>query len=142
MPYLKLSLAQNHADNVSQCVKVKVGAVIAKGPNLYLGANRTIPEGCDGVACNKVLPHDGLPHCVSTIHAEVDAITRAKTNLTGATAYVTRYPCENCARVLVTAGITKVIYGRPQKISEDTERIFKAYNVVVIHKPNFNPEGE
>lgn len=139
--YYMLSCAHNYALLKSKCKKVKVGTVIVKQDNtgleFYYGANVVIPDGCDGVACNRVLPHDGLPHCVSTIHSEIDAIARAKTDLTGATAYVTRYPCENCARALVVAGITKVVYGRINVISEDVSQIFK--DIEVIHVPSFNP---
>lgn len=139
-----LAHAQVYADVNSECKKVKVGSVIKNAVGVFsYGANRVIPEGCDGVKCNRVLPHDGLPHCVSTIHSEVDAIVRAGEDLSGCTIYVTRYPCESCARAIITAGIKKVVYGRTPIISDDTDRIFKENNVEVIHVPAFNPpEGE
>lgn len=140
---MKLQLAQNYANTFSECQKVKVGSLIVHDGNYILGANTVIPGFCDRVGCNKVLPHDGLPHCVSTIHSEIQAIIRAKRNLDGATIFVTRYPCESCARAIVTAGIDKVVYGRAPKISTDTERIFAEAGIEVIHIPEFNPsEGE
>lgn len=140
-----LELAQAYADDAAVCKKVKVGCALVKLSGevfIGFGANRSVPDFCDGVACNKVLPYDGLPHCVSTIHAEIDAIIRAKRDLTGATAYVTRYPCENCARALVRAGVRKVVYGRPQQISDEVVKIFLSGNVEFLHIPTFNPEGE
>ena len=138
-----LRLAQDWTNTFSDCSKVKVGAIIVQDyQNIVYGANVVIPQGCDGVGCNRVLPHDGLPHCVSTIHAEIDAIIKAARDLEGATIYVTRYPCENCARAIVTAGIKKVVYGRTPEISEDTKRIFEYGKVKVVHRKSFNPEEE
>jgi dCMP deaminase len=135
--YEQLRQAQEFADLRSDCKKVKVGSLIICRGKKYFGANRVIPRGCDRESCNK----DG--HCVATIHSEIDAIVRAKTDLTNGIIYVTRYPCESCARAIVDAGIKTVIYGRWKKISEDTERIFKENYVRVVHRPAFNPpEGE
>lgn len=132
--YLFLTFAGSYAANYAVCQKVRVGSAIFDKESSFVswGANKSIPEGCDRTSCNRILG-DGLPHCVATIHSEVDAIISAKRDLTGHTIYVTRYPCENCARAIVTAGITRVVYGRERPISEDTKAIFDAYNVEVIH---------
>lgn len=140
-----LRLSQDWANTFAVCQKVKVGAVIVGNEGdifTAYGCNRSIPEGCDGTSCNRVLPHDGLPHCVSTLHAEIDAIIGSERNLEGTTIYVTRYPCENCARAIVRAGIKKVVYGRTPEISEDTKRIFEYGKVKVVHRASFNPEEE
>lgn len=140
---MRLQLAQNYANTMSDCRKVKVGSVIVDEEQLFFGSNTVIPGICNGVDCNRVLPHDGLPHCVSTIHSEVEAIIRARRNLAGAEIFVTRYPCEGCARAIVTAGIDRVVYGRVNPISEDTARIFAESDIEVVHYPEFNPpEGE
>ena len=140
LTYEWLDLAQAWADEASSCAKVKVGAAIITRERDFhcFGANITIPEGCDGLSCNKILG-DGLPHCVSTLHAEIDAIIRARRDLTGATIFVTRYPCENCARAIVAAGISEVVYGRPNEISDEVKKILQG--VKVTHIPFFNPEG-
>ena len=44
---------------------------------------------------------------------------------------VTRYPCEACARAIVAAGITKVIYGGVEEISSQTKEIFERNEVEV-----------
>lgn len=136
-----LRLASLHANRHSGCQKVKVGSVIVDdfGQQFY-GANRLVPSiTCDKTECNKLL-YDGKMHCVSTIHSEVDAIIRARRDLNGATIYVTRYPCENCARAIVTAGIREVVYGRPQPISDETAAIFRASGIDVRHVTAFAEE--
>jgi dCMP deaminase len=75
------------------------------------------------------------PDDCRAIHSEVDAICRAAkngVNLFGATMFVTRYPCEACARAIVTAGIKRVVYGRNQPISEMTQQIFDSAGVECI----------
>ena len=52
-------------------------------------------------------------HCVRTIHAETNAIIQAALHgisTRGATCYVTHFPCMNCAKVLVNAGIVRLVY--------------------------------
>lgn len=49
-----------------------------------------------------------------TSHAEVSAVgnaARSGTSLAGCTAYVTHHPCDDCARLLIQAGITRVCVG-------------------------------
>jgi deoxycytidylate deaminase len=46
--------------------------------------------------------------------------------------YVTRYPCEACARAIVAAGIKHVYYGRQQEISDETKLIFATAGVEVV----------
>jgi dCMP deaminase len=60
------------------------------------------------------------------IHAEVNAIARAArrgTALADSTIYCTHAPCCHCARVIIAAGITRVVsYGSPDGWSEDHEK--------------------
>lgn len=43
-------------------------------------------------------------------HAEMNAITQAKTDLAGWTLYVTHHPCMDCSKHIVAEGITRVVY--------------------------------
>jgi dCMP deaminase len=138
--------AHNHASQASGCGKVKVGALIVDQHGMHhYGANRVVngASGCswpNNPICNKILPHDGKLHCVSTIHAEIDAIVTAKRNLYRSTIWVTRYPCEACARTIVVAGIKTVVYGRATEISQKTREIFSEASVVCRHVPEFDEE--
>lgn len=62
-------------------------------------------------------------HCVRTVHAETNAVSQAArrgTSLGGSIAYVTCAPCPNCFKVLVSAGVERVVFGEPYR----NERLF------------------
>lgn len=143
-----LKLASTYAKLQSGCLKVQVGCVIAKDSKiLALGANRTIPNFCrTSRGCLRVEKYGENtkdhrnPEDCRAIHSEIDAICNSYDNLYGATMYITRYPCEACARAIVAAGIKKVVYGREQPISPETSRIFEHYNVDITHYWKFTEE--
>jgi dCMP deaminase len=93
----------------SPCERLHVGCVMVSGGE---HANRVIAAGYNGF-----LP--GSPHVSrvrdnheqGTVHAEQNAISdaaRRGVSLDGATAYITHYPCINCAKILAAAGIRVV----------------------------------
>lgn len=136
-----LYVAHSYALRESGCKKVQVGSVICNnvGEVISFGANRTYPVKCTEVGClREQLYGDNSkvhrnPGDCRAIHSEVDAIARASAPIYGGTIYVTRYPCEACARAIVSAGIKTVYYGRQQEISEETKRIFESADIEVIH---------
>jgi dCMP deaminase len=136
----RLDIAQTYADKVSGCTKVAVGALAMQGGAIVsVGANKAIPNACKEIGCLRVQRygdnskvHRGPADC-RAVHAEIDAIAKSPTALQGATMYITRYPCEACARALVSAGIKRVVYGREQDISHETEAIFRFGEVEVKH---------
>lgn len=87
--------------------KLKVGAIIVKN-------NRIISEGYNGFPAGKdhiSIHRDG--HEINTFHAEINAITDcAKRGVAtdDGTCYITHFPCLNCFKTLVSAGIRKIIY--------------------------------
>lgn len=95
----------------SACERLHVGCIIVSGGN---HENRIIAAGYNGF-----LP--GAPHTSrvregheqATVHAEQNAIAdaaRRGISLDGATAYVTHFPCINCAKILAAAGILEIKY--------------------------------
>lgn len=135
-----LTLAHTYAQMASGCRKVQVGAAIVKdGSVIAMGANRTIPDLCKVKGClREELYGDNSkvhrnPSDCRAIHSEIDAICHAGQSLVGATIYITRYPCESCARAIIAAGIVHVIYGRTQEISKETQNMFEEYNVECRH---------
>jgi len=55
-------------------------------------------------------------HCVRTTHAEANAIVQGAlhgVSLAGSVAYCTHQPCLNCSKLLISVGITKIIYETP-----------------------------
>ena len=95
----------------SACERLHVGCIIVSGGDQE---NRIIAAGYNGF-----LP--GAPHTSrvregheqATVHAEQNAIAdaaRRGISLDGATAYVTHFPCINCAKILAAAGILTIKY--------------------------------
>ncbi|NLH50248.1 MAG: dCMP deaminase family protein [Myxococcales bacterium] len=93
------------------CDRLKVGAVIVKDNRiLTTGYNGSLPgtPHCDEVGH---LLKDG--HCVRTIHAEANAVLQAARfgiRLEGSTCYCTFKPCLSCLKLLLGAGVAKIIY--------------------------------
>ena len=89
----------------SSCKRLHVGCVLVKD-------NRIIATGYNGFLPN--MPHQSIirnGHEQGTVHAEQNAIAdcaRRGMNIEGATAYITHYPCLNCAKILSAAGIKEV----------------------------------
>lgn len=138
-----LSRAQLYADLGSTCEKVQVGSlIISENFTIINGTNHGTVRNCKISGCHRIEKYGDnsklhrLPSDCVAIHSEVDAICRAArlgVSLDRAVIFVTRYPCEACARAIVTAGIRKVIYGRKEKISDMTSNIFKFAEVEVVH---------
>ena len=95
----------------SPCERLHVGCVIVSGGDRK---NRLIAAGYNGF-----LP--GTPHVSrlregheqATVHAEQNAIAdaaRRGSSVEGGVAYVTHFPCINCAKILAAAGIAEVRY--------------------------------
>ena len=138
---LYLGLASTYAKTLSGCSKVSVGSCIVNDLNIVsLGANRTLPLDCSINGClreskygNNSKEHRNPEDC-RAIHSEIDAIcnaARAGYSTMGASIFITRYPCEACARAIVSAGITKVYFGRKQPISDETALILEMGRVEV-----------
>lgn len=95
----------------SNCERLNVGCVIVTGgPH----RNRIVAAGYNGFLPGA--PHDSKlrdGHEQATVHAEQNAIAdaaRRGSSVEGCIAYVTHYPCVNCAKILAAAGIAEVRY--------------------------------
>lgn len=104
----------------STCDRKHVGCVIVQQQRVVAtGYNGSIPgqTHCDDAGHDMVksLADDGsiFENCQRTVHAEQNAVAAAARNgiaLHGAVAYVNTYPCWNCYKVLVSAGIAQIYY--------------------------------
>ena len=110
-----MELAVNLAKR-SHCIKRHVGAVLAKDTRIISIGYNGPPAGthnCDIEWPEKGCPRDSKGSCSLALHAEQNAILYAvknKTDVEGATLYVTLSPCIACARIIYTMKIKKVIY--------------------------------
>lgn len=102
-----LKMAHIWAQN-SYCVRRKVGALLVKEKMIISDGYNGTPSGFENVCENE----DGLTKPY-VLHAEANAITKvAKSHNSseGATLYVTSSPCVECAKLIIQAGIKRVVY--------------------------------
>lgn len=145
--YMMLEKAQAYASSFSTCSKVQVGSLIVTvNLDTVYGCNKGIERNCMIEGCHRVEKYGEnsklhrLPSDCVAIHSEVDAISRAARRglcLNGAVIFITRYPCEACARAIALSGIRKVCYGRTEEISEMTRQIFEASGIEVVHEKDW-----
>lgn len=119
----------------SGCIIVKDKRILCTG---YVGSPPGFPH-CDDVGhmLRKVFDENGnvTQHCVRTIHAEQNAIIQAARfgiAIEGATMYVTMEPCFTCAKMIVTAGIKRVVCGKRYHAGEETRKLFKEAGVELV----------
>jgi len=117
----------------STCIRRKVGALLVRD-------RRILTTGYNG-------PPSGLPHCIDVgclrdklgvpagqrhelcrgLHAEQNALIQAAihgVSVKGATLYCTHYPCSLCAKMLINAGVVKVVVA--EEYPDDLARQFFA----------------
>lgn len=96
--------------NRGTCPKKQVGAaVLSVGGRLIATGYNGAPPGephCVDHGC--ILNHAG--DCVRSVHAEANALTLAGVRSRGGVLFSTHYPCPDCARLAVEAGVSRVIY--------------------------------
>ncbi|MBY9018833.1 MAG: dCMP deaminase family protein [Candidatus Lokiarchaeota archaeon] len=102
----------------STCIKRKVGAVLIKDSHIlstgYNGApagfNHCTPETC----VRKDLEPGNQPELCRGVHAEINCIIQAAihgTSIKGETTlYSTTFPCMSCLKLIINAGINKLVY--------------------------------
>lgn len=99
----------------SSCLSRNVGAVLVKDNRVLSTGYNGPPSGLEHCsACKRTESGKGLETCPA-VHAEQNAIIYAlKTfgDITGATLYVNCQPCTTCCKIIITAGIKKVVYSK------------------------------
>ena len=134
-----LDIAQTVAERAT-CMRKKFGAIIVKNDSIistgYNGAPAGIKSCIEKGEClrRKLEIPSGTKHelCFA-VHAEQNAIIQAAKygiNISGATLYCTHQPCVICAKIIINAGITRVVYknGYPDEFSL---QLFNEANVAV-----------
>ena len=102
------------------CDRAYVGCVIVNEDNRivttgYNGSIKGNPH-CDEIGHTM---RDG--HCIATIHAEMNALlycAKEGISVNGCKAYVTHFPCLNCTKSLIQAGINKIYYRYAYRVDE------------------------
>jgi dCMP deaminase len=95
----------------STCPRAAVGAVIVRDKRILTTGYNGSPSGLDHCTEAGCLMVNG--HCVRTLHAEQNAIIQGAlhgVDVSGSTIYVTHQPCLVCAKMIINAGIERVVY--------------------------------
>lgn len=113
----------------STCLRRHVGAVIVKDKHIVATGYNGAPRGlshCDelgGCLREKLNVPSGEKHeLCRALHAEQNAIIQAATlgqSIEGASIYITHQPCVICAKMIINAGIDKIVVkeGYPDELS-------------------------
>ena len=116
MRYLRM--ARIWAEN-SYCVRRQVGALIVKDKMIISDGYNGTPSGFENVCEDG----EGLTKPY-VLHAEANAITKvakSANNCEGATLYITSSPCIECAKLIIQAGIKRVVYSDSYTKTEGVE---------------------
>lgn len=126
-----LRMAVIWAEN-SYCQRRKVGALVVKEKMIISDGYNGTPSGFENV-CEDA---HGVTHPY-VLHAEANAITklaRSGNNSDQATLYVTASPCIECAKLIIQAGIRRVVYAEQYRLTDGIDLLRRA-GVEVEHLP-------
>jgi dCMP deaminase len=117
------------------CDRGRTGVVIVKDKRILSTGYVGSPPGLDhcdkvGHLMKKVVHQDGREshHCLRTLHAELSAIAWAAKNgisLNGATLYCKMAPCFHCAKMLVSAGIIRIVCQKRYHDDSEAREVFE-----------------
>jgi len=109
----------------STCTRLMVGAIIVRENRIIAsGYNGSVADGahCIDDGCYMI---DG--HCVRTVHAEANALLQcAKFGVAtnGTTLYVTHFPCLQCCKQIIQAGVKRIYYEQDYRNHELAIQLF------------------
>ncbi|NLI99670.1 MAG: dCMP deaminase family protein [Bacteroidales bacterium] len=108
----------------SYCKRRKVGALLVKEKMIISDGYNGTPSGFENVCEDE---QDTTKPYV--LHAEANAITkvaRSNNSSEGATLYVTSSPCIECAKLIIQAGIKRVVYADVYRLSDGVDLLKRA----------------
>jgi len=104
------------------CTRRQIGAVLVKDKRILATGYNGAPSGsphCDVVGClreQRAIPSGTQHELCRGIHAEQNAVIQAARHgiaIDGATVYCTHQPCVLCAKILINAGVQRIVYQEP-----------------------------
>ena len=108
----------------SYCKRRQVGALIVKDRMIISDGYNGTPSGFENICEDE--NNVSKPY---VLHAEANAITkvaRSHNSSDGATLYVTASPCMECAKLIIQAGIKRVVYGEEYRIMDGIDLLQRA----------------
>ncbi len=126
--YLRMSMIWSEN---SYCNRRKVGALIVRNNMIISDGYNGTPSGFPNVCeeNNVTFPY--------VLHAEANAITkvaRSNNSSDGATLYVTASPCMECSKLIIQAGIKRVVFSDLYRIQDGLDLLRKA-GIEIVHLP-------
>ena len=118
-----LRMARIWAEN-SYCRRRQVGAILVKGQMIISDGFNGTPSGFENVCEDE----SGITKPY-VLHAEANAITkvaRSNNSSEGSTLYVTASPCLECSKLIIQAGIKRVVYNETYRITDGIELLQRA----------------
>lgn len=121
----------------SSCDRLRTGAVLVQDKRIIATGYNSAPPGlpiCDDIGH---LLED--KHCVRTLHSEENAIIQCAIkgiSSTGSTLYTAYAPCIHCAKVLIGAGVKRVVYIKNYRASKSPEYLKDAGVQVDTYQDN------
>lgn len=118
----------------SYCNRRKVGALIVKNKMIISDGYNGTPAGFENVCEDEY----GITKPY-VLHAEANAITkiaRSNNSSEGATLYVTASPCIECAKLIIQAGIKRVVFAEKYRLEDGLELLKRANIELVYLTPN------
>ncbi len=124
----------------STCIKRKVGAVLVKDSHILSTGYNGAPAGlrhCNPETCvRKNLKSGEKPELCRGVHAEINCIIQAAihgTSIKGETTiYSTTFPCMSCLKLLINAGINKLVYKEGYAMENKVkEELLEESNLIV-----------
>ncbi|MEA4978205.1 MAG: cytidine/deoxycytidylate deaminase family protein [Methanomassiliicoccaceae archaeon] len=114
----------------STCIRRQVGAVVVKEKRVLSTGYNGAPKGsrhCEELGCIREIldvPSGTRHELCRGVHAEQNAVVQAAyfgVSVKDASIYTTTYPCSMCAKIIINAGITEIVYGEgyPDNLSKD-----------------------
>ena len=134
-----LRMARIWAEN-SYCERRKVGALVVKDKTIISDGYNGTPSGFE----NKCEDSNNVTHPY-VLHAEANAITKLSLSFNireCSTLYVTASPCIECAKLIIQAGIKKVVYAEKYRLTDGIDLLRQAGVEVIYLNPDNNDEAE
>ena len=129
--YLYMRMARVWAEN-SYCVRRQVGALMVNEQRIISDGYNGTPSGFENVCEDE--NNVSKPY---VLHAEANAISkvaRSHNSSDGATLYVTASPCIECAKLIIQAGVRRVVYGELYRLTDGID-LLKRAGIEVIYLP-------
>lgn len=116
----------------SYCQRRKVGAILVNGQMIISDGYNGTPAGFENVCEDEA----GITKPY-VLHAEANAITkvaRSNNSSQGATLYVTASPCIECSKLIIQAGISRVVYQDEYRLTDGVD-LLRRVGIECCHIP-------